>query len=563
MSAYLYALIDTLGWTLLHSLWEIAAITSLVAALSALSRDVETRYLIHSLGLAAAALAPVITFLILWPAEVGGATVAGTAVVSLTSVVDAASAEAWRPELRDLLPLAVLAWIIGVSIKGSKVILAWRRTTLLLEASGRPAPPELAAVFERLVERMALGVRATLMLSERVEVPSVIGWLRPIVLMPPAVLAGLTPQQVELILAHEIAHIRRHDYLVNLLQVVLETLIFYHPGVRWMSRRMRELREECCDDLVVDQSGEPLAYARALTELEGLRQQHGVVCMAATGGQLMRRIQRIALPHQQRGSSVWATGLLISTTAAAVTMGGDLLLDNVAPEATRATARQVTSYAPMASGPSLQLGLDSVAPLVLPETEAPASRGQGRTDPDPIPARPLTDAPLALDLSTMAAQIAETTETAGPSVATSSSTQGPAHDGPVIRMQAAVAEGGEAIAMAAPVYPESQRRRGHGTVIDVEFTVLPDGSVADVHFPYLSVEDRPFRDAVETAVSSWRFVPYRLYGEVIAQPVAHRVVFSVEETDQRSCRRMTGSRVCRDRGAQPREFGVSVIRVGD
>ena len=98
-----------------------------------------------------------------------------------------------------------------------------------------------------------------------------IGWLRPVVLWPPALLAGLSVEQFESLLAHELAHVRRHDYLVNLVQTAIETLLFYHPAVWWLSRRIRHERECCCDDLAVAACGNRLSYARALAALEELR----------------------------------------------------------------------------------------------------------------------------------------------------------------------------------------------------------------------------------------------------------------------------------------------------
>ena len=112
----------------------------------------------------------------------------------------------------------------------------------------------------------------------RVDVPTVIGWLKPVVLLPASALAGLSPNQVEAILAHELAHIRRHDYLVNLLQTLVETLLFYHPAVWWLSRRIRAERENCCDDLAVSLCGDPVAYAAALAELEDLRGRRRISC---------------------------------------------------------------------------------------------------------------------------------------------------------------------------------------------------------------------------------------------------------------------------------------------
>ena len=117
--------------------------------------------------------------------------------------------------------------------------------------------------------------------------------MKPVVLLPASALAGLTPQQLEAILAHELAHIRRHDYLVNLLQTLVETLLFYHPAVWWLSRRIRIERENCCDDLAVSLCGDPCTYARALADLEALRGPARSLAMAANGGSLLQRVRRL------------------------------------------------------------------------------------------------------------------------------------------------------------------------------------------------------------------------------------------------------------------------------
>jgi hypothetical protein len=130
--------------------------------------------------------------------------------------------------------------------------------------------------------------------SAAVEVPTVIGWLRPVVLLPAATLTGLSTEQMEMILAHELAHIRRNDFFVNLMQAVVETLLFYHPAVWWISHRIRVEREHCCDDVAVSVSGKPLVYARALTRLEELRVEDTQAFVAANGGSLIGRIRRLA-----------------------------------------------------------------------------------------------------------------------------------------------------------------------------------------------------------------------------------------------------------------------------
>ena len=123
----------------------------------------------------------------------------------------------------------------------------------------------------RLAYRLGLPAAAHVVESALVDVPTVVGWLRPAILLPIAALASLSPAQVEAILAHELAHIRRHDYAVNVLQTIAETLLFYHPAVWWISKRIRAEREHCCDDIAVAVCGDPVGYAQALAELESWR----------------------------------------------------------------------------------------------------------------------------------------------------------------------------------------------------------------------------------------------------------------------------------------------------
>ena len=133
----------------------------------------------------------------------------------------------------------------------------------------------------------------SLLNSALVEVPTVIGWFRPVILLPVATLSGLTPSQVEALLVHELAHVRRLDYVVNVFQCLVETLMFYHPVAWWISRYTREERENCCDDLVIQVCADRLAYARALAAMEGLRAELPDLVFAASGGSLLNRIRRL------------------------------------------------------------------------------------------------------------------------------------------------------------------------------------------------------------------------------------------------------------------------------
>src|ERR1039458_1697001 len=140
---------------------------------------------------------------------------------------------------------------------------------------------------------MGLARPAQVLMTAFAGSPSVVGWLRPVILLPPATVLGLTPEQLEAVLVHELAHIRRYDSLVNAAQILVETLLFYHPAVWWTSARIREERELCCDDVAVSSCGDALCYARALTRLERLRLTAPALALGSAGGPLAYRIRRL------------------------------------------------------------------------------------------------------------------------------------------------------------------------------------------------------------------------------------------------------------------------------
>jgi hypothetical protein len=164
-----------------------------------------------------------------------------------------------------------------------------------------------------------------LLISSLAHAPMAVGDLRPVILVPIGVLTGLPFDQVEALLAHELAHIWRHDYLANLLQSAIEALLFYHPAVWWLSKQIRIEREHCCDDIAVSVAGDPIGYARALAGLESLRPAHAQVALAANGGDLLTRIRRLVDPpvrSQARPglSAAIALGILIFAGIAAATV---------------------------------------------------------------------------------------------------------------------------------------------------------------------------------------------------------------------------------------------------
>src|SRR5206468_12956092 len=190
----------------------------------------------------------------------------------------------------------------------------WWQVRRLHRAALATAASRWQPACRRLAYRIGLPAAAHVVESVLVDVPTVVGWLRPAIILPVAALGSLSPSQVEAILAHELAHIRRHDYAVNVLQTIAETLLFYHPAVWWLSNRIRAEREHCCDDVAVGVCGDAVGYAGALAELESWRVASASMALAATGGSLVgrvRRILRVKLTEEPR-SPGWAATLALT-----------------------------------------------------------------------------------------------------------------------------------------------------------------------------------------------------------------------------------------------------------
>lgn len=298
--------IDSLGWTLVHSLWQggVIAIGLLIALRFLRRADANTRYLAACSAMALLVLAPIATFAAL-RAHHGDANVSAVArpqadsQSSLPHVARPAGDTTLLPH-RNLMRDIVIIWSAGVALMALWHVAGW--ITLASLRSGRPVNTLLPAL-DRICARLQIGRAVRLLESARLEVPAVVGVFKPVILVPTAILSNLSPAQVEAILAHELAHVRRHDYLINLVQAAVETVLFYHPATWWISSQVRSERENCCDDLAAEVCGNRALYAQALAALETARVPHPAI--AATGGNLLDRIRRLLdLPVVRRRTSM-------------------------------------------------------------------------------------------------------------------------------------------------------------------------------------------------------------------------------------------------------------------
>lgn len=324
-----------LAWALLHFLWQGTALAALGAALMSLSRRPRVRYVVGATVLLLMLIAPIATCVLSWQPHSSLAersqplTSAWTMANVKHQAIPSAASSSVEPPL-GALPWLVEAWLLGVTLfslrsAGGFLLLERERRTQSTVVEDR-----VLEICHRLQDQ--LGITRAIRYCECawLQAPAVIGWFRPVVFLPVTALTGLSEEQLEVVIAHELAHIQRFDPFVNVFQVCVETLLFYHPAVWWLNTRIRAEREHCCDDMAVALCGNAVEYARALTLMEEWRSAP-VLAMAANRGPLTERVVRVlglkTLGAGMRG--IGLTGSVLCLTAALV--AGNALLEMTHP----------------------------------------------------------------------------------------------------------------------------------------------------------------------------------------------------------------------------------------
>lgn len=339
-----HPLFVALGWALLHFLWQGAALALLLLCFQALARKAppSTRYAANCIAMLAMIAVFAGTVFRHYPMAAAvdpnrlitqpPASPVHDAATATNPLLAAASSPAGVPP-----DWIACLWLLGVAVMSIYTAQGWTRVQRLKRDALQPVQ---AACLDGLKRRLGITRVVHVCTSAMAEVPAVIGCLKPHILLPVIALTGLTELQLRAILAHELAHIRRHDYLVNLLQAAVETLLFFHPAVWWVSREIRREREHCCDDIAVAVCGDPLEYAAALAGMEEIRARIPDPALAANGGELVSRIRRLLgepTPSSRPAGAfaVIALTLLITATA--------LVSLHAAPQDSKAAQFEVAS----------------------------------------------------------------------------------------------------------------------------------------------------------------------------------------------------------------------------
>lgn len=492
--------VDALGSALLHFVWQGLVVALVYAALRPLCVNVSWRYRLGMVMLGTLAICPIVTLAYVWPSDPSAPSATAAALSplfggSMDAVVAQADALNWN--LRAFLPALVAVWTIGVVLIASRSLWHWRRLVRLVRGAAAPGP-EWQLRLQRMCRRFGVLRPVRLLVSAKVATPMLIGWIKPVVLLPLSMLSGFAPHQIELIIAHELGHVRRWDYLANLFQVVVETVLFYHPAVHWISRDVRNARENCCDDLVLSLAkGNPIAYARALADLEELRHDLDVVApaLAASGGVLLARIRRIVGVAGHDPLPRNATWPLLVAAAALVFFA--VRPNQPLPDIAAALARlPADSLALISGNPRLAiapLGAARIS-MPMPDLSLPAEQAAAQDAAGADAARIAIERPRigAIAFGTRANGVRDVAATRAlpmtvPSLDTADAPDAPAR-----------------VHVVAPEYPERARSAGVEGHVELEYSIAADGSVRDIKVLHGQPEG-VFDAAAQNALMVWQF----------------------------------------------------------
>ncbi len=376
-------LAQAIGWALIHFIWQgtvIGAATAIVLRALASGRAT-TRYFVACLGLAMMLLAPVSSVLSARAPDV--ASVASIATMPGLASIDGSD---------RIISLAVVLWMAGVVLLSLRLVASYigierlKRATIAVDQT-------MSVRVTSLARRLGIERTVRVFESTMVQVPTIVGCLRPVILLPASVITGLPAAHLDAVLAHELAHVRRHDYLVNVVQAIVETLLFYHPVVWWCSRQIRIEREHCCDDIVVAACGDRVAYATALAQLEEFRRLQPMLSLNVTGGRLIDRVRRLLAqaPVDDRRPTTSMIAAAVAVVMTAIVLTPNLTIVDAADAGVAAAQADRRNVEPPPLPP---VPPTPPRPAKPPVPATPRTPAQAPAAPAP-PAPPAAPAPAA------------------------------------------------------------------------------------------------------------------------------------------------------------------------
>ncbi len=552
--------VQALGWSLIHFLWQGAAIGVLFAlAKGVLPKEQSaTRYAVGLGALVALVICPLVTFFLLWSPEALDVALTGslpaatqTTILPTVTIGVAAGPAAW-------LPILVAGWVAGVILMVWRGLHQWRALDrIATRLAWRQT--EIEDMLARVAHRFGSLPAVRVLVSACIDTPTLIGWFKPIILLPVAVVTGFPRHQLELILAHELGHLRRYDHLVNLGQAIVETLLFYHPVVHWISREVRHEREICCDNLVLRLTeSEPREYARTLAALENVRQLAPQLAVAASGGMLLERVRRIvdaAAPRTHNRRSL--LGFWVVAASCSLLLPATMIVSNLIDDSGRESIETISKIELHVAKPQLDATIRPASlPIMTFADLTPIVAERRSSEPSMIaPQRPVEAIAIARDEALSGemavASVAQPYQSvAAPTVALDSADL----EIPAARVELAAVKPLVALQAApllvrkiSPDYPDNGFGSQHSKV-DFEFSIDAGGNVRNVRIVAGEAQGA-FAVAARNALRQWKFDPRSVsdrHGEKFRQgfEFVSKSYAAIEDVEGH-CTPPIGSHVCR------------------
>jgi bla regulator protein blaR1 len=326
------SIISAVGWTLLHAVWQgfILVLVAAIVLYALRKRPSYGRYWVGISTMTLQLITSVVTFAVYYQPYTASAVapkIVPSAHYLASQLAYAQVALPWYKQVLLFLQIhldsIVMFWGIGASVLLIRLVGSWVYVQQLRAEGIRLTEPRVQSLFRRIADTLQVRQTVHLFESVRVNTPMVIGFVKPVILLPVGLVTGLTTKQVEAVLAHELAHIKRYDYLVNLLQSLVEVVYFFHPALWWLSVRVREEREHCCDDIAIQVCGDKIALVKALAEVASFRTTPVLaMAFASKKGVLLNRVQRIlgvsARPSTSNGNLAGVLLVILLTLGVSV-----------------------------------------------------------------------------------------------------------------------------------------------------------------------------------------------------------------------------------------------------
>ncbi|MBX3726419.1 MAG: M56 family metallopeptidase [Xanthomonadales bacterium] len=548
------AFAHTLAWTLLHFVWQGLLIGAGWLLLRRLSPSHRWRHACALVALVACLALPIVTFVTLSAPEAGqaGTVPAVAAHASALSAADArAVMEASEPGRSPWAIPLVSLWFLGALLASLRLLADWRLLRRALR-EGREPPPALLALMHQQMQLLGITRKVRLRLTARISAPGVYGLLRPVILLPTALALGLPRDQVETLILHELAHIRRADLVSNVLILVARTLLYFHPVVHLVCRELERTRETLCDDLVVGLKVDRLKYARALSMAEQFRQAVPLPLLTATGGELTDRVHRILHiddgKRQRRDRAPLVITLAFAATALAGVnlLGTDPARDLARPDfvALYRVLAPAEAPAPLTIMPGAlprpQPLAPSLAALPPAGTSIQAVQATTGTRPESPPAAAIEAPPAALAVPAPPEAMALSRPDPEP-LAAAPAILAAAPTAPARAEPATAAPLPRVLRRVQPTYPRAARLQGLEGSVELAYSIDDRGQPVSVRVIGGAQASAAFEQAALEAFQRWRFeVP-----DGAASGARHRQIFDFNlGPDGRRCVTPIGTRIC-------------------